>query len=141
HTVFRRLCREAGLPATGESEHELAVRAGFVPVGASKQHLNEYDSHIRVAHIFDGDRALYRTLRGASGALEHGYGGFGDVQKKAHASADDAFRCVRRAILRELGVRGDSSLTTKKYDHLLGGWPATLEVAGTYTGDPDPGWP
>src|SRR5215212_7470099 len=55
--IFRRLCQEADLPVSddpsrmGEHKHQLAVAAGFNPIGRSRQHLYDFDAHIRVEHI------------------------------------------------------------------------------------------
>ena len=139
--IFRRMCREAGLPDTGESKHHLAVAAGYQPVGESRQHLWDYDSHLRVTHIFEGDTTLYKKLRKTSDGFEHGFANFGDVQKQAHAAADPAMVLIRRAILRESGLPGDAALLAEKYDHPLAAWSPTLILKGAYSGDPDPEWP
>jgi hypothetical protein len=145
--VFRRLCRQAGLDVSddrrqmGEHKHQLAIAAGFTAKGNSRQHLYDFDSKVRVDYIFDGNRALYGQLRDASDAFEHGYGGFGDVQADASASADQAFGCIRRAILTEIGVPVDSPLLAVKYDHALGGWQPQLEITGTYTCSRHEAWP
>jgi hypothetical protein len=145
--VFRRLCREAGMAVSevrvqmGANKHHLAVAAGFIPVGTSREHLYNFDAHVRVDHIFDGDRKLYKDLQETSDAFEHGYGSFGEVQAGALSSVDRAFGCVRRAILREIGVTGGSALLGTKFEHPLGGWQPTLEVAGTFISDRDEEWP
>jgi hypothetical protein len=71
--------------------------------------------------IFDGDRQLYGDLRTASDLFEHGYASFGEVQAAAHASADKAFGCVRRAILREIGVDAASPVLSPRYAEPLDG--------------------
>jgi hypothetical protein len=140
--VFRRLCRQAGLPANGDTKHQFAVADGFVPKGTTRQHLYDFDSHLRVAHIFGGDRALYNNLRSASDAFEHGSASFGAVQRAADESADTSFSHIRGAILREIGVSATSSLLGKKYQHHLAGWQPKIELTGTFTDDTRPeGWP
>jgi len=140
--VFRRVCRQCEVKPSGEGKHQLATEAGFTPKNErSSQHLNDYDSHLRVTEIFAGDRAVYDDLRAASDGFEHGYAGFDKVQSAAHASADAAFSMIRRAILNEAGVPADSPLFDPKFDHVLGGWQPRLQVQGTYTSDRNDDWP
>lgn len=141
--ILRRLYREASLPDTGESKHQLAVAAGFNPPNpSSRQHLSNFDSHIRATYIFEGDDDTYRNLRFASEHFEHGSRSFDAVQAAAHASADTAFNLVRRTILRELGIADDSPLLTDhKYQEPLAGWDTTLQVSGTYSSDRADDWP
>jgi hypothetical protein len=145
--IFRRLCQEADLPVSdnprrmGEHKHQLAVAAGFNPIGQSRQHLYDFDAHIRVEHIFGGDRETYKQLRDASDAFEHGYADFGEVHAAVHGSADTALRLVRNAILREIALPVDSPLLGEKYEHPLEGWQPTFQMAGTYASDRDDDWP
>src|SRR5439155_3629610 len=63
HVILRRLYREAGLPDTGASKHQLAVSAGFRPVNErSRVHLNNFEAHLRSQYIFGGDKTLYDQL-------------------------------------------------------------------------------
>jgi hypothetical protein len=140
--ILRRLYREAELPDSGESKHTLALAAGFNPPNAtSRAHLNEFDSHVRVTHIFDGDDETYKQLKFASDHFEHGSRGFDRVQDAAEVAADKAFGYVRRAILREIGVAGTSGLLTEKYDEPQAGWQPVFQVTGRYTSTRSDDWP
>jgi hypothetical protein len=145
--VFRRKCREAGLSVSddrrqmGENKHSLAEAAGFKPRSGGNQHLNGYDSHLRRTEIFDGDGDVYKGLRDASDGFEHGYASFGTIQASADSLSDKAFRCIRRAILRELGLSDGAGVLAPKFDHPLEGWQPVIQFSGTYRGDATQGWP
>lgn len=132
--ITQRLFVEAGLPATGEGKHHLAVLNGHAPKNEKdRSHLRRLDSWVREHHIFEDDRACYKQLLDASDAFEHGHLGFDVVQRLAEASARKAFGYIRRAVLREIGVPPSSGLFAEKFDIPLGGWRPILEVRGTYT--------
>lgn len=141
--ILRRLYRDAGLPDSGQSKHTLAVAAGFTPVNAqSRQHLSNFDSYVRMHHIFEDDKEVCNNLRFASDHFEHGSRSFDKIQAAAHASADKSFDYVRRAILREIGLPADSPLVTgRKYLEPQPGWQPALQVTGSYTSDRDDDWP
>jgi len=143
HVVLRRLYREAGLLDNGGSKHKLAVAAGFNPPNErSNQHLSDFDSYVRAHYIFDDEKEVYDRLKFASDHFEHGSRRFDEIQAAADASVDKAFGHVRRAILREIGVPGESPLVTEeKYQHPLAGWQPALQVGGSYTSDRDDDWP
>ncbi len=130
--VFKRLCREAGLPESGKSKHTLAVEAGLTVRDGSNQHLNDFDSMIRRDLIFHGDQACYADLKASSDHFEHGSRDFGVVREKAAASARTAFAHVRRAVLDELGIAVDSGLREERFDSPLPAWNPQLEVHGSY---------
>lgn len=130
--VLRRLYLEANLAESGKSKHKLAVAAGFEPIDASREHLNQFDSYVRLHHIFDDDAECYRSLKSASDHFEHGSRDFGVVRDAAAASAADAFGYIRRAILREVGLPPDNALLGEVFDFPLGSWHPRLEVFGDY---------
>jgi hypothetical protein len=65
---------------------------------------------VREQIIFDGDHDTYMTAKKASDGLEHGFLELDDVARRAIASADTTFTCVRRTIIdlldlpREIGA-------------------------------------
>ena len=65
---------------------------------------------VREQIIFDGDHDTYTTAKKASDGLEHGFLELDDVARRAIASADTTFTCVRRTIIdlldlpREIGA-------------------------------------
>jgi len=65
---------------------------------------------VREQIIFDGDHDTYATAKKASDGLEHGFLELDDVARRAIASADTTFTCVRRTIIdlldlpREIGT-------------------------------------
>lgn len=137
--IHLRLLADAGLPDTGASKHELAVKNGFHPSSAtSRSHLNQYDSWVRITHIFEGAEDVYSDLKRASDGFEHGYVDFGEANEAADRIGDKPFTLIRRAILRELGIPSDSALFSEKLDRPLAMWPASIEVSGHY-GDSSPG--
>ncbi len=145
HVIYERLLAEAGLPSTGQSKHQLAVSHGFAPPSEkSNKHLSEFDSYLRKHFIFE-DEPIYKKLKDASDHFEHGSRDFAVVRRYASEAARPAFPLVRRAILRETGLRPDSPLFSDKYDSPLGLWSPGLEMRGTYTGEVndenDPDWP
>jgi len=131
--IHLRLLDDAGLPDTGASKHALAVRNGFQPASStSRDHLNKYDSWVRVKHIFEDAEDVYSDLKRASDGFEHGYVDFGEANEAADRIGDKPFTLVRRAILRELGLSSQSGLFSEKLDKPLAMWPASIEVSGTY---------
>lgn len=73
--------------------------------------------------VFEGDTACYQLARKASDGYEHGYMDLTEVQNRAVAAVDDAFRHVRSAIARRLQVDADT------FSWLMG--LAPLDVAST----------
>lgn len=65
---------------------------------------------VREQIIFDGDHDTYTTAKKASDGLEHGFLELDEVARRAIASADTTFTCVRRTIIdlldlsREIGA-------------------------------------
>lgn len=65
---------------------------------------------VREQIIFDGDHDTYMTAKKASDGLEHGFLELDEVARRAIASADTTFTCVRRTIIdlldlpREIGA-------------------------------------
>ena len=65
---------------------------------------------VREQIIFDGDHDTYATAKKASDGLEHGFLELDEVARRAIASADTTFTCVRRTIIdlldlpREIGA-------------------------------------
>lgn len=155
HVVLDRLRQEHGLPQTKEGKHLLAIKLGFQPrkieqrsalvrllialgllrvedLKRDNRHLDQLDRHIRLELMLGNDIDCYKQLKDMSDGFEHGYMHFGEVQEKSKV-ADRAFTHLRRAILREIGVDGASSVFAARFDDPLGIWRPIFEARGNYT--------
>ena len=153
--VLDRLCREHDLaPEAPDAKHELALALGFKPrklearsanvqavidsgelkrsdLKRDNSHLDALDTHIRRDLLLAGDKQCYRQLREMSDGFEHGFMSFGAIREKSKV-ADLAFTHLRRAILKEIGLREDSPLFDERFDGPQGVWRPVLEAEGTY---------
>jgi hypothetical protein len=154
--VFDRLCRERDIdPSAQDAKHQLAVAMGLNPkklevrsetvqalidsgrldpksLKRDNSHLDALDSHIRLEILMGGDKPCYKQLREMSDGFEHGYMAFGDVREKSRV-ADAAFGHLRRAILNEIGLDGNSPLFDERFDDPQGVWRPIFEGHGGYT--------
>jgi hypothetical protein len=94
-----------------KTDEELAQMLGVVTDDPERPRWQQImREQVREQIIFDGDHDTYTTAKKASDGLEHGFLELDQVARRALASADTTFICVRRTIIdllnlpREIGA-------------------------------------
>jgi hypothetical protein len=155
HVVLGRLYQEHGIdPKADDAKHQLAVALGFQPkifeqlspavqalidageltkgdLRRDTSHLTALGRYVRLELLLGNDKDCYTQLSSMSTGLEHGFMGFDEIRKRSKV-ADRAFTYLRRAMLREIGLRPDSPLFDERFDGAQGIWRPVLEAQGVY---------
>jgi hypothetical protein len=94
-----------------KTDEELAQMLGVVTDDPERPRWQQImREQVREQIIFDGDHDTYTTAKKASDGLEHGFLELDEVSRRAIATADTTFTCVRRTIIdlldlpREIGA-------------------------------------
>lgn len=125
----RREHEKAG--TTGQKNQALAAHLGI--------DVKNLDGHLRLTHIFLGDKECYEIAAGASNEFEHSYEPFPVIHPKAVSIRDKMARYVRNAILDLIAIEADAKqiLLSHPYEEVLP-WADTPTVSGKIVGDAPP---